>query len=161
MHTENRSLLVPTKLADLLKAFHALRQSKRRNRGEVLVQASAICRKHHFSRRLTDVPEAVIATTKGVLSLASVERDPRLAIEELELAVDHREDFALSKVTMRRGPAWGRGLQASHKSIIRRATRRKDLDWLAKYVDDCSVFLFISPTLLSSKPADKVEIEPG
>ena len=73
MHTENRSLLVPTK---------------------------------HFSRRLTHVPEAVIATTKGVLSLASVERDPRLAIEELELAVDHREDFALSKVTMRRGPAW-------------------------------------------------------
>jgi hypothetical protein len=77
---------------------------------------------------LTDVPEAVIVTTKGALSLASVERDPRLAIEELELAVDHREDFALSKVTMRRGPAWGRGLQASHKSIIRRATRRKDLD---------------------------------
>lgn len=74
MHTENRSLLVPTK---------------------------------HFSRRLTHVPEAVIATTKGVLSLASVERDPRLAIEELELAVDHREDFALSKVTMRRGPRLG------------------------------------------------------
>jgi hypothetical protein len=49
------------------------------------------------------VPETVIATTKGIPNLASVERHPRFAIEEFELTVDHREDFVLSKVPMRRG----------------------------------------------------------
>jgi len=64
--------------------------------------------------------ETVIAATKGIINFTLVESHPRFAIEEFKLAVDHREDFALSKVTMRR-----------------------------------------RFPLLSPKPADKVEIEPG
>lgn len=55
---------------------HVVRQSKRRNLREVLVQPAAICCEHHFPRRMTDVPETVIAATKGILNLASVERHP-------------------------------------------------------------------------------------
>ncbi len=65
---------------------------------------------------MTDVPETVIVTAKGILNLAPVEWYPRFAIKEFEFTVDHREDFVLSKMTMWRwSPAWGRSLQANHK----------------------------------------------